>query len=110
MKDGETGLLITPGDVQGSGGRDHAAARTIPNDAQRWVQTGLEHVKNFQASTVIPRYEALYTRLLNNHLGPLDELHRADSAECRINHTARPELLSRNRADQRQRAAVHCGD
>lgn len=64
VKDGETGLLVTPGDVDGL---TNAIARLLANPEERAAlgSAGREHVRNFQASTVIPRYEALYTRLLN---------------------------------------------
>ncbi len=64
VKDEETGLLVTPGDVQGLA---DAIQRLLDHPEQRaaFGANGLEHVKNFQASTVIPRYEAAYNRLLS---------------------------------------------
>ena len=63
VKDGETGLLVTPGDVDGLA----KAIQQLIDDPKRRAEMGakgLEHVKHFQASTVIPQYELLYTRLL----------------------------------------------
>ena len=65
VKDGETGLLVTPGDVESLTN----AIRDLLNQPERRAEMGakgLEQVKHFQASTVIPQYEVLYTRLLAN--------------------------------------------
>jgi glycosyltransferase involved in cell wall biosynthesis len=61
--DGESGLLVTPGSIDELA---DAMARLIADPAlrQRMGEAGLQRVRRFQESTVIPQYERLYQELL----------------------------------------------
>jgi glycosyltransferase involved in cell wall biosynthesis len=64
VANGETGLLLPPGDPGALAG---AIQRLIDNAEERRVmgEAGLRRVRLFQASTVIPKFEDLYRELLD---------------------------------------------
>ncbi len=63
VKDGETGLLVPPGDVYAL----RAAMQSLLEHPERREQMGLmakEHVMNFQAKTVVTRIEQVYQEVI----------------------------------------------
>jgi len=63
VNDGETGLLVPPGDVEAL----RTAMQTLLDDPERRERMGVlgrQHVVNFQASTVVARIEQVYQEVL----------------------------------------------
>lgn len=65
VADGETGILVEPGSVDELA---NAMQRLIadPDLRAQMGTKGLERVRLFQASTVVPQYEQLYAQLVQN--------------------------------------------
>lgn len=64
VADGETGALFDPGDIDTA---VHAACRLLRDDVLRSAmgRTALERASRFSTDRVVPRYEALYARLID---------------------------------------------
>jgi N-acetyl-alpha-D-glucosaminyl L-malate synthase BshA len=61
--DGETGYLIDPSDIDGYA----EAAIRILSDQERWAQfreNAVKRSKDFASDLIVPRYEALYRRMI----------------------------------------------
>jgi len=64
VTDGETGLLVPPGDERRSAGR---WARCSTGDGPRALRPGgRRNVEHFTASHVVPRIEAVYTEVIGD--------------------------------------------
>ncbi len=68
IADGETGLLVPPGDVQAL---QSAIERLLANPGarERMGQAGLKRVQRFFASNVVPQFEAVYREVLGQTQG-----------------------------------------
>jgi glycosyltransferase involved in cell wall biosynthesis len=63
VRDGETGLLVSPNDVDGL----RCAMRTLSNDPglrRRMGEAGRLRADQFRARVVVPRYEAIYEQVV----------------------------------------------